>query len=168
LHAIFGSFAFGAIVAHDSAIARQLIEKVEDLVSALLLPAFFAYTGMRTQLGLLSTWSDWAICATIIVVASVGKFGGTLAAARVVGYTWREGAVLGALMNTRGLMELIVLNVGLDLGVISPKLFGMLVLMALVTTLWTTPCVQLIGGLPTRFRVRAARGARLATDGMAQ
>ena len=110
----------------------------------LLLPAFFAYTGMRTQIGLVSGWEQWLICGLIIVVASVGKFGGTLAAARLAGLDWRTSSSLGILMNTRGLMELIVLNIGLDLGVISPTLFAMMVLMALATTLATTPLLGLL------------------------
>jgi Kef-type K+ transport system membrane component KefB len=109
-----------------------------------LLPAFFAYTGMRTQIGLVSGWEQWLICGLIIVVASVGKFGGTLAAARLAGLDWRMSSSLGILMNTRGLMELIVLNIGLDLGVITPTLFAMMVLMALVTTFMTSPVLARI------------------------
>jgi len=108
----------------------------------LILPAFFAFTGMRTEIGLVSGAFEWAIVALIIVVATVGKFGGTLIAARWSGLDWRYAAGLGILMNTRGLMELIVLNVGLDLGVVSPTLFTMLVLMALVTTIATTPILR--------------------------
>jgi len=139
IHAIFGAFLFGAIVPSDSAVARWLVKRPQSLVSMLLLPAFFAFTGMRTEIGLLSGPSAWFTCGLIVVVATAGKFGGTLAAARLTGMAWRKAAGLGALMNTRGLMELIVLNVGLDLQVISPALFAMMVLMALVTTLATTP-----------------------------
>jgi len=103
---------------------------------------FFAFSGMRTQIGLLSSGYDWLVCGAIIVVATLGKFGGTVVAARVSGLDWRHAAGLGILMNTRGLMELIVLNVGLDLGVISPTLFTMMVLMALATTLATTPILR--------------------------
>jgi Kef-type K+ transport system membrane component KefB len=139
IHAIFGAFLFGAIVPSNSAVARWLVGRPQSLVSFLLLPAFFAFTGMRTEIGLLSGPSAWLTCGLIIMVATAGKFGGTLAAARLTGMAWRQAAGLGALMNTRGLMELIVLNVGLDLKVISPALFAMMVLMALVTTLATTP-----------------------------
>jgi Kef-type K+ transport system membrane component KefB len=100
---------------------------------------------MRTQIGLLSQPSEWLFCGAIIVVATAGKFGGTLAAARVTGMDWRHATGLGILMNTRGLMQLIVLSLGLDLGVISPKLFTMMVIMALVTTIATTPVLQLLG-----------------------
>ena len=120
--------------------------KVEDTVLVLLLPAFFAFTGLRTRIGLLSTSTDWATCAAIVGIATAGKFGGSFVAARFSGMGNREAAALGTLMNTRGLMELIVLNVGLDLGVISPTVFAMFVIMALVTTLSTTPVLQLITG----------------------
>jgi Kef-type K+ transport system membrane component KefB len=142
IHAIFGAFLLGAIIPHDSDVARDFTEKLEDIVKILLLPAFFAYTGMRTQIGLVAGWQAWLFCAVIILVATLGKFGGTLAAARLTGLGWRTSAALGILMNTRGLMELIVLNIGLELGVISPKLFAMMVIMALVTTIATTPILH--------------------------
>jgi Kef-type K+ transport system membrane component KefB len=142
IHAIFGAFLLGAIIPHDSDVAQDFTHKLEDIVKILLLPAFFAYTGMRTQIGLVSGWEAWMFCAVIILVATLGKFGGTLAAARFTGLGWRTSAALGILMNTRGLMELIVLNIGLELGVISPKLFAMMVIMALVTTIATTPILQ--------------------------
>ena len=145
IHAVFGAFLFGAVVPHDSRLANALKEKLEDLVTILLLPAFFAFTGMRTQIGLLSSPSEWMICGLIVFVATAGKFGGTLAAARFTGMGWHQSASLGMLMNTRGLMELIVLNIGLDLRVISPTIFAMMVIMALVTTMVTTPVLQLLG-----------------------
>jgi K+:H+ antiporter len=160
VHAIFGAFLFGAIIPHDSRVARTLIDKLEVFVTVLLLPAFFALTGMRTEIGLLSSLAEWLLCGVIIVVATAGKFGGTLTAARLTGMKWRDAASLGILMNTRGLMELVVLNVGLDLGVISPRLFTMMVIMALVTTLTTTPVLELIGlGSVTRL-ARGPIGAR--------
>ncbi len=146
IHALFGAFVFGAMIPHDSPLATQLGKHIENVVVVLLLPAFFAFTGMRTQIGLLSGWQDWLLCGLIIVVATVGKFGGTLAAARFAGQSWRDSAALGVLMNTRGLMELIVLNVGLDLGIITPRLFAMMVIMALATTIATTPMLQWIMG----------------------
>jgi Kef-type K+ transport system membrane component KefB len=100
---------------------------------------------MRTEIGLVSGVDEWLICGLIILVATVGKFGGTLAAARFTGLPWRQATGLGILMNTRGLMELVVLNIGLDLGVISPTLFTMMVLMALVTTIATTPVLESLG-----------------------
>jgi Kef-type K+ transport system membrane component KefB len=144
IHAVFGAFLLGAVVPHDSALARELTRKFEDLVTVLLLPAFFAFTGLRTEIGLVSGWEGWLACGLITLVATVGKFGGTAAAARLTGLDWHTAASLGVLMNTRGLMELIVLNIGLDLGVISPALFAMMVLMALATTLGTTPALHLL------------------------
>jgi Kef-type K+ transport system membrane component KefB len=144
IHAVFGAFLFGAAIPHDSNLARALTVRLQDLVTVLLLPAFFAFTGMRTQIGLVSGRSEWMVVGLIILVATAGKFGGTLAGARLSGMGWRQAASLGILMNTRGLMELIVLNIGLDLAVISPKLFTMMVLMALATTIATTPMLQLL------------------------
>jgi nucleotide-binding universal stress UspA family protein len=109
-----------------------------------LLPAFFAYTGLRTQIGLVNGYEQWMMCAMIVIVASIGKFGGSLIAARLTGLDWRDSSALGVLMNTRGLMELIVLNIGLEMNVISPTLFAMLVIMALVTTFATTPILHFI------------------------
>ncbi|MFZ5896136.1 MAG: cation:proton antiporter [Myxococcota bacterium] len=142
IHAIFGAFLLGAVIPHDSELARDITRKLEDVVIVLLLPAFFAFTGMRTQIGLVSGVAEWLTCGLIIVVASLGKFGGSTLAARATGLDWRQAASLGILMNTRGLMELIVLNVGLDLGVLSPTLFAMLVVMAVVTTLATSPILH--------------------------
>jgi Kef-type K+ transport system membrane component KefB len=142
IHAVFGAFLLGAVIPHDSRIAREFVAKMKDLVTVLLLPAFFAFTGMRTQISLMSGWDSWLWCGAIVLVATTGKFGASLIAARLTGLGWREAAALGTLMNTRGLMELIVLNIGLDLGVISPTLFTMMVVMALVTTAATAPIVQ--------------------------
>jgi Kef-type K+ transport system membrane component KefB len=142
IHALFGAFLVGAVIPHDSPLARDVNEKFEDLVVVLFLPVFFAFTGLRTQISLVHGLGNWLICLLIILVASLGKFGGGSIAARLTGLPWDEAASLGILMNTRGLMELIVLNVGLDLGVLSPTLFAMLVIMAIVTTLVTTPVLQ--------------------------
>jgi Kef-type K+ transport system membrane component KefB len=144
IHAIFGAFALGAIIPHDSSLARELTDRLEDLVIVLLLPAFFAFTGLRTQIGLVNGLDQWLICALIIAVASMGKFGGAAIAARLTGMNWRDSSALGILMNTRGLMELIVLNIGYDLKIIPPTLFAMLVIMALVTTFATTPVLHFI------------------------
>ncbi|HYD47995.1 MAG TPA: cation:proton antiporter [Terriglobales bacterium] len=139
IHPLFGAFLFGALLPHEGRLATQLRARLEDMVVVLFLPAFFAFTGARTQIGLLGNGADWLFCGVIIAVATAGKFGGSLAAARCCGVGWRESAMIGILMNTRGLMELIVLNVGLELGVIQPQLFTMLVIMALVTTFATSP-----------------------------
>ncbi len=151
IHAIFGAFLLGALIPADSAVARAFTRQLEHVVTVLLLPAFFALTGMRTRIDLVSDWSQWLLCAAIVLVATLGKFGGTFAAARLTGLGWRDAATLGTLMNTRGLMELIVLNVGLDLGIISPTLFAMMVVMALVTTMATAPVLGLLkpGAVPS-------------------
>jgi Kef-type K+ transport system membrane component KefB len=144
IHAIFGAFLFGAIVPADSPVANQLRHHRTPIVTILFLPAFFAVTGLRTEIGLLDSWHDWGICLAIITLATAGKFGGTYLAGRLTGMPKALAARLGILMNTRGLMELVVLNVGLDLGVISPRLFTMMVIMALVTTAMTTPLLDLV------------------------
>jgi len=144
IHALFGAFLLGAVVPHDSQLVRELGKRLQDLVVVLFLPAFFAFTGLRTQLQLLDGAEQWALCLAITLVACLGKFGGTLAAARFCGLGWRQSAALGALMNTRGLMELIVLSVGLDQGVISPQLFSMMVVMAVVTTLAGGPLLDVL------------------------
>jgi len=144
IHALFGAFLLGAIVPHESLLARNLSQKFEDLVVVLLLPAYFAFTGMRTQIGLIGGVDNWVVCAVIITVACLGKFGGSAVAARLSGLNGRDSASIGVLMNTRGLMELIVLNIGLDLKVLSPTLFAMMVIMSLVTTFATTPILLLL------------------------
>lgn len=146
IHAIFGAFLFGAILPENSKLAHDLNFRLQDLVRVIFLPCFFAYTGMRTQIGLVSTQHDWIICGLIIAVATLGKFGGSFLAAKFYGGGWRYSAAIGILMNTRGLVELIVLNIGMDLGIISPRLFTMLVIMALATTFMTGPILDLILG----------------------
>lgn len=158
IHALFGAFLVGAAVPHDSAPARDVPRRLAPVVDGLLLPAFFAFAGMRTSIGLLDSPGLWALCAAVIAVATVGKVGGTLAAARLAGYGWRDGLVLGALMNTRGLMELIVLNVGLELGILSPTVFAVMVLMAVATTMMTAPVVR--GLLRAGAGAGAGAGAR--------
>lgn len=144
IHALFGAFVAGLAMPRRPGFVHALTEKLNDVTVVLLLPLFFAYTGLRTSIGLLNGWDIWAYCALIVLVAVAGKFFGAMLPARATGMTWRESAALGALMNTRGLMELVLLNIGLDIGVISPVLFTMLVVMALVTTFMTSPAVEWI------------------------
>jgi len=150
IHALFGAFLAGAVMPRDDRFRHALASRFEDLLIAFLLPLFFAFTGLRTQLGLVvADGTNLLVLGAIMLVAVSGKFGGTAIAARLTGMSWRSGAVLGALMNTRGLMELVILNIGLDIGVISPTLFAMMVFMAIGTTLMTTPIVsRLVRGLP--------------------
>jgi len=142
IHALFGGFVAGAIMPKDRGFARALGRRLEDLVVVVLLPLFFAFSGLRTQIGLLSQAGDWLVCGLVVLVACAGKFGGCAIAARATGFGWREATAIGVLMNTRGLMELIVLNIGLELGVISPTVFSMMVIMALVTTIVTAPLLR--------------------------
>jgi Kef-type K+ transport system membrane component KefB len=141
IHTLFGAFLVGAVIPHDSSVARLLRDRLHDVVVVLLLPAFFAFTGLRTRIDLIHG-RQWLLFGAILFVACAGKFGGSALAARLTGIRWRDAAALGVLMNTRGLMELIVLNIGLDLGIISPTLFAMLVLMAVATTFATTPVLD--------------------------
>jgi len=144
IHALFGAFLAGVIMPNNVNFRSLFIEKVEDVSVVLLLPLFFVFTGLRTQIGLLNEPHLWWICALIILVAVSGKFLGSALAAKFVGQSWRESLSIGALMNTRGLMELVVLNIGYDLGVLSPRIFAMLVIMALITTFMTGPALDII------------------------
>jgi Kef-type K+ transport system membrane component KefB len=144
IHALFGAFMTGAIMPDITKIRKIIIEKVEDVSLILLLPLFFVFTGLRTEIGLINGTYLWQITGLIILVAVVGKFFGSALAARFVGQNWRDSLTIGALMNTRGLMELIVLNIGLDLEVLTPEVFTMMVIMALVTTFMTGPVIDLI------------------------
>ncbi len=144
IHALFGAFMAGAIMPENVKFRNIFIEKVEDVALVLLLPLFFVFTGLRTEIGLLNDPYLWQITGLIIAVAVVGKFLGSALAAKFVGQSWKDSLTIGALMNTRGLMELIVLNIGFDLGVLSPKIFAMMVIMALVTTFMTGPTLDFI------------------------
>lgn len=144
IHALFGAFMAGAIMPDNAKFRGIIIEKVEDVSVILLLPLFFVFTGLRTQIGLINDIFLWKVTGLIILVAVVGKFLGSALAAKFVGQNWRDSFTIGALMNTRGLMELIVLNIGLDLKVLSPEIFTMMVIMALVTTFMTGPALDLI------------------------
>ncbi len=150
IHALFGAFMAGAIMPENMRFRSIFIEKVEDVAQVMLLPLFFVFTGLRTQIGLLDDPYLWKICGWIILVAVVGKFAGSALTARFVGQNWRDSLTIGALMNTRGLMELVVLNIGYDLGVLSAEIFSMMVIMALATTLMTGPALDLIGYIYNR------------------
>ena len=144
IHALFGAFLMGAIMPKGTQFVRSLSEKLEDYTVVFLLPIFFAYTGLKTQIGLLNHSELWIITAVVIAVACLGKFGGSTIAARACGVPWRESAAIGILMNTRGLMELVILNIGRELGVITDAVFAMMIIMALVTTALTTPILNIV------------------------
>lgn len=146
IHALFGSFLAGTIMPDRHGFRHKLNVRVENFSTVLLLPLFFAFTGLRTQIGLLNDLQGWLLCLLIIGVATLGKLGGSAVTARFTGMGWRDSLQLGALMNTRGLMELIALNIGYDLGILSPRIFTMLVIMALATTVLTGPLLTLFGG----------------------
>lgn len=150
IHALFGAFMAGAIMPENMRFRAIFIEKVEDVSQVMLLPLFFVFTGLNTNIGLLNDSYMWKVCGLIIAVAVAGKFIGSALTARFVGQNWRDSLTIGALMNTRGLMELIVLNIGLELGVLSIEIFSMMVIMALATTFMTGPALDLIGFIYNR------------------
>jgi Kef-type K+ transport system membrane component KefB len=144
IHALFGAFFAGVVIPKESGFAESVARKFRPLVVVLLIPLFFAFTGLRTSIGLISGSEMIFYCALVFIVAVAGKFGGSMIAARVMGTPWREAAAIGILMNTRGLIELVILNIGLDIGVLTPQLFSMMVVMAVATTLMTTPLLSLV------------------------
>lgn len=142
IHALFGAFLAGAILPREGKLTEILSTQTRALTTVIFLPLFFAVTGLRTNIGLLRDRSLWICCALVLLVAIVGKVGGAMFSAVSVGFSWREATAIGLLMNTRGLMEMVVLNIGLDIGVVSRPLFTMIVIMALVTTAMTTPLID--------------------------
>ena len=162
IHALFGAFALGAVMPKEPGLVHELTGKLEDVTVVFLLPLFFAFTGLRTSIGLVDEAEMWMYAGLILMVAVAGKFGGSTIAARMTGLTWRESGALGILMNTRGLMELVILNIGLELGVISPALFTMMVMMALITTFMTTPVLEWI------YPARMIREATLREESYGQ
>ena len=144
IHALFGAFIAGVVMPSSIDFRVFLKDKLESVTSAALLPLFFAYTGLRTQVGLLNDWQSWALCGVIILVAIAGKLVGSMLMARWTGMNWSTSFSIGVLMNTRGLVELVVLNIGYDLGILSGRIFAMMVLMALVTTFMTGPLLSLV------------------------
>jgi Kef-type K+ transport system membrane component KefB len=142
IHALFGAFLVGAILPREAPLIENLLAHVRGLTSVIFLPLFFAVTGLRTNIGLLTTPVLWLCCALVLFVAIAGKLGGATLSAVAVGFSWPEATAIGVLMNTRGLMEMVVLNIGRDIGVVSPSLFTMGVIMALVTTAMTTPLLR--------------------------
>jgi Kef-type K+ transport system membrane component KefB len=153
IHALFGAFLAGVCMPQESDFRHRVRDRLESFSAGFLLPLFFAFTGLRTQVGLLSDWTSVIVCAGLVVAATVGKLGGSMLTARWSGMDWPDAFALGALMNTRGLVELIVLNIGFDLGILSPKVFTMMVIMALVTTCMTGPLLSLGAFLRDRRRV---------------
>ncbi len=144
IHALFGAFLTGVAMPRNDELTRTLLQTFEGLIVVLLLPLYFAFTGLRSSFLLINNGTMWAYCGLIILLAVAGKLGGSLLAARLNGMTWKESSAVGILMNTRGLFELVILNIGLDLGILSPELFSIMVFMAVFTTLMTTPLLNLV------------------------
>ena len=144
VHALFGAFFAGLMMPRGGTVERAFVERVEPLTVTLLVPLFFAFTGLRTQVGLIDSAELWLDAGAFLAVAIAGKGVASTLAARVMGMTWRDSSMLGALLNTRGLIELVILSIGLDLGILSPVVFSMLVLMALITTFMTSPLIVLL------------------------
>ena len=162
IHALFGAFLFGAAVPRKGPAIHALPARLNDVVLVLLLPLFFALTGLKTEIGLVDSPRLWGWCGAVVAVAIVGKVLGAGIPARLAGLSWRESTALGVLMNTRGLMELVILAIGLELGVITPTLFAMLVLMAVATTLMTSPLLRLL--YPRRRLLSERAAAEAATQ----
>jgi Kef-type K+ transport system membrane component KefB len=142
VHALFGAFLAGAVMPKDGHLEQGLLQRLESATQVLLLPLFFAYTGLRTKLGLLNSGCLWLICGFIVMVADASKLLVSAVCVRAGGMSWRDSLAVGVLVNTRGLVELVILNVGLDLHILSPALFSTMVIMALVTTLMTAPLID--------------------------
>ena len=163
IHALFGAFLAGVVMPDQFDFRKMMAAKIENVSLVILLPLFFTFTGLKTHIGLLNESAAWWVCGLIILVAVVGKAGGSVAAARLTGQSWWDSLTIGALMNTRGLMEFVVLSIGYDLGVLSPTVFTMLVLMALVTTFMTSPMLSAIQYLKRR---REPTGVYAVSGGM--
>jgi Kef-type K+ transport system membrane component KefB len=144
IHALFGAFLAGLIMPENITWREKITGQISDLSLIMLLPLFFVFTGLRTEVGLLNQPSSWTCFLLILIVAVLGKFGGSAIAARWVGHSWKDSLSIGAMMNTRGLMEMIVLNIGYDLGILNRVIFTMMVLMALVTTMMTNPVLTIL------------------------
>lgn len=147
IHELFGAFMAGVVMPTAKDFRSALTDRIETFSNVFLLPLFFVFTGLRTQINLLNNLQSWLICISIIFIASIGKLGGATLASRITGINWRDSLSIGILMNTRGLMELIVVNIGYDLGILSPQVFTMMVFMAITTTFMTGPLLSLVRNL---------------------
>lgn len=153
IHALFGAFMAGVVMPSNFGFRKVMMEKVEDIALVFFLPLFFAFTGLRTEIGLINSPELWFVCFLLVTVAIAGKLGGCTIAARLVGESWKDSLTVGTLMNTRGLMELVALNIGYEMGILPPSIFVILVIMALVTTFMTTPLLHLVERVFARHEV---------------
>ncbi len=154
IHALFGAFMAGVVMPTNLGFRKVMMEKVEDIALVFFLPLFFAFTGLRTEIGLINSIDLWCVCGLLVAVAIVGKLGGCAIASRLVGESWKDSLIVGTLMNTRGLMELVALNIGYEMGVLPPSIFVILVIMALVTTFMTTPLLHFVERVFARHEER--------------
>lgn len=161
IHALFGAFMAGVVMPPSIGFRKVMMEKVEDIALVFFLPLFFAFTGLRTEIGLINSPALWGVCLLLITVAVAGKLGGCAVAARLVGESWKDSYTIGTLMNTRGLMELVALNIGYEMGVLPPSIFVILVIMALVTTFMTTPLLHLVERIFARREERLSAKLKL-------
>lgn len=161
IHALFGAFMAGVVMPPSIGFRKVMMEKVEDIALVFFLPLFFAFTGLRTEIGLINSPALWGVCLLLITVAVAGKLGGCAIAARLVGESWKDSFTIGTLMNTRGLMELVALNIGYEMGVLPPSIFVILVIMALVTTFMTTPLLHLVERIFARREERLSAKLKL-------
>ena len=161
IHALFGAFMAGVVMPPSIGFRKVMMEKVEDIALVFFLPLFFAFTGLRTEIGLINSPALWGVCLLLITVAGAGKLGGCAVAARLVGESWKDSFTIGTLMNTRGLMELVALNIGYEMGVLPPSIFVILVIMALVTTFMTTPLLHLVERIFARREERLSAKLKL-------
>ena len=161
IHALFGAFMAGVVMPPSIGFRKVMMEKVEDIALVFFLPLFFAFTGLRTEIGLINSPALWGVCLPLITVAVAGKLGGCAVAARLVGESWKDSFTIGTLMNTRGLMELVALNIGYEMGVLPPSIFVILVIMALVTTFMTTPLLHLVERIFARREERLSAKLKL-------
>ena len=161
IHALFGAFMAGVVMPPSIGFRKVMMEKVEDIALVFFLPLFFAFTGLRTEIGLINSPALWGVCLLLTTVAVAGKLGGCAVAARLVGESWKDSFTIGTLMNTRGLMELVALNIGYEMGVLPPSIFVILVIMALVTTFMTTPLLHLVERIFARREERLSAKLKL-------
>ena len=161
IHALFGAFMAGVVMPPSIGFRKVMMEKVEEIALVFFLPLFFAFTGLRTEIGLINSPALWGVCLLLITVAVAGKLGGCAVAARLVGESWKDSFTIGTLMNTRGLMELVALNIGYEMGVLPPSIFVILVIMALVTTFMTTPLLHLVERIFARREERLSAKLKL-------
>jgi Kef-type K+ transport system membrane component KefB len=163
IHPVFGAFMMGIILPRRTVFIEQ-VDYIDQVNMLLFLPLYFVYNGLRTHIGLINSPALWLLCVLVLIVACLGKIVGGSLSLKVLGEPWKESLTLGTLMNTRGLVELIVLNIGLDLGVISPTFFAMLVIMAVVTTMMTPALLPLLGYRQKNVREQEVKEAGLTSD----